>query len=110
MLVGVPGIAALTGITSLQQTATPDAYRGRVSSTFFTTGALLALIGTSLAGALGDHLGVVIVLNIQGGVYVLAGLLVFLVLPQTTLEGQVKAGGEEAASPPVLAAHEAADD
>jgi MFS family permease len=87
VLVGVPGIAALTGITSLQQAATPDVYRGRVSSTMFTTGALLGLIGTTLAGALGDHLGVVTVLNIQGVVYVLAGLLVLLALRQTSLAG-----------------------
>jgi MFS family permease len=80
VLVGMPGVAAFTGITALQQAATPDAYRGRVSSAFFTTGALLGLLGTTIAGALGDHLGVVTILNIQGGVYVLAGILVLLLL------------------------------
>jgi MFS family permease len=80
VLVGVPGIAFATGLTSLQQATTPDAYRGRVSSTFLTTGALMGLIGTLIASALGDHLGVVLVLNIQGGVYILAGIFVLALL------------------------------
>jgi len=80
VLVGIPGIASLTGLQSLTQASTPDAYRGRISSAFFTTGALLGLIGTSIAGVLGDHLGVVTVLNVQGVVYILAGILVLLAL------------------------------
>ncbi|HLW01185.1 MAG TPA: MFS transporter [Ktedonobacterales bacterium] len=95
VLVGLPAVAMLTGFNALQQMATPDAYRGRVSSTFFTTGALLGLLGTTIAGALGDHLGVVTVLNIQGGVYVLAGVLVLLLLTGPALEGAVKVRVEE---------------
>ena len=95
VLVGIPGIASLTGIQSLTQASTPDTYRGRVSSSFFTTGALLGLIGTSLAGALGDHLGVVTVLNIQGVVYVLAGILVILALGGTTTATERKQAASE---------------
>jgi MFS family permease len=86
VLVGIPGVAGFTGVAALQQTATPDAYRGRVSSTFFTTGAVLALLGTTIAGTLGDHLGVVLVLNIQGCVYVLAGVLLLVFLARPALE------------------------
>jgi len=95
VLVGLPAVAMLTGFNALQQMATPDAYRGRVSSTFFTTGALLGLLGTTIAGALGDHLGVVTVLNIQGGVYVLAGVLVLLLLTGPALESAVTARARE---------------
>ncbi|HEY7358310.1 MAG TPA: MFS transporter, partial [Ktedonobacterales bacterium] len=100
VLVGVPGIAAITGVNALQQQATPDAYRGRISSAFFTTGALLGLIGTTIAGGLGDHLGVVTVLNIQGGVYVLAGLLVMLLLRGAALESPRAENVEAAATEP----------
>jgi MFS family permease len=102
VLVGIPGIASLTGLQSLTQASTPDAYRGRVSSAFFTTGALLGLIGTSVAGALGDHLGVVTVLNVQGIVYVLAGILVLLALRGKSPSAEKV----QAASEPALVADE----
>jgi MFS family permease len=106
VLVGIPGIAAFTGITALQQTATPDAYRGRVSSALFTTGALLGLIGTTIAGALGDHLGVVTVLNIQGAVYMLAGFLVLLLLGRGALQGDTKTPVEDAVAEPAAVKEE----
>ena len=102
VLVGIPGIASLTGLQSLTQASTPDAYRGRVSSAFFTTGAVLGLIGTSVAGALGDHLGVVTVLNVQGAVYILAGILVLLALGGKTVSTE----REQAASELALVADE----
>jgi MFS family permease len=102
VLVGIPGIASLTGLQSLTQASTPDAYRGRISSAFFTTGALLGLIGTSVAGVLGDHLGVVTVLNVQGVVYILAGILVLLALRGK----RVSAGPERAASQVTVTVHE----
>lgn len=100
VLVGVPGIAAITGITALQQTATPDAFRGRVSSAFFTTGALLGIVGTSIASGLGDHLGVVTVLNIQGVVYVLAGVLVLAFLGRPALVGETRGDAAGAVTEP----------
>jgi MFS family permease len=96
VLVGLPAVAMLTGFNALQQIVTPDAYRGRVSSAFFTTGALLGLLGTTIAGALGDHFGVVTVLNIQGGVYVLAGVLVLLLLTTPGLERSPAPNTEQA--------------
>jgi MFS family permease len=74
--VGIPGVVLSTGRSTLLQSAVADAYRGRVFGTYGMTGALLALLGTTLAGTLGDRVGVVTVLNIQGCVYVLAGLVV----------------------------------
>ena len=41
---------------------------------------LLTLLGMIVAGALGDRLGPVLLLNVQGGMYVLSGLLVLLTL------------------------------
>jgi MFS family permease len=78
--VGIPGVAMMTGMNTLLQSAVADKYRGRIFGTYGMTGALLALIGATLAGTLGDRIGTVMLLNIQGGVYVVAGLLVPVLL------------------------------
>ncbi len=80
ILVGVPGVGAMTGINTLLQTAVADAYRGRVFGALNTTSTLLRLTGTALAGALAGRLGIVTLLNIQGGGYVVAGLLALMLL------------------------------
>lgn len=49
-------------------------------------------VGTIIAGALGDHLGVVLVLNIQGGVYVLAGVCVLTLLGKPLVAAAGKMG------------------
>jgi MFS family permease len=74
--VGIPGVAMQTGMNTLLQSSVADEYRGRIFGTYGTTGALLALLGATLASTLGDRVGPVTLLNIQGGVYVAAGLLV----------------------------------
>ncbi|HLQ29125.1 MAG TPA: MFS transporter [Ktedonobacteraceae bacterium] len=80
VIVGIPGVGMSTGITTLLQTAVADEYRGRIFGAIGTTSSLLMLLGTTLAGLTGDLLGVVTVLNIQGAVYVLAGVVVLLLL------------------------------
>ncbi|MFL5803327.1 MAG: MFS transporter [Roseiflexaceae bacterium] len=75
VVVGIPGVGFMTGVSTLLQTGVADQYRGRIFGALGTTQGLLALVGTLLAGALGDRLGVVTMLNIQGGGYILAGLL-----------------------------------
>src|SRR5207247_8898340 len=64
--VGVPGVGMFTGINTLLQSAVAAEYRGRICGTYGTTAALLALLGTTLAGGPGDRIGLVTVLNIQG--------------------------------------------
>ena len=80
VLVGIPGVGFSTGVTTLLQTSVEDEYRGRIFGAMGTTSALLMLLGIMLAGFLGDPLGVITVLNTQGGMYVLAGICVLLVL------------------------------
>jgi MFS family permease len=65
----------------LLQRAVRDEYRGRVFGIMGTTSALLQLAGTVIAGVLGGVLGPIVLLNIQGGSYVLMGLLALVVLP-----------------------------
>lgn len=88
-LVGMPGVGFMTGIQTLLQISTVDQYRGRVFGALSTTMALLALIGTTLASALGDLLGVVTLLNLQGAGYICAGALALALLGHA-------AGGEPA--------------
>lgn len=80
VLVGVPVTGVLTGLQTLLQTSTEDSHRGRVFGALGTTQALLMLCGALLGGALGDAVGIVPVLVVQGGAYVLAGLLVLVLL------------------------------
>jgi Na+/melibiose symporter-like transporter len=72
---GVPGIGVLTGLTSLVQERTAEAYLGRVFATYLGSFNGLMALGMLAAGLLGDAVGVVAVLNGQAGLYLLAGLI-----------------------------------
>ena len=71
---GIPG-GCLTGLTSLVQERTAEAYLGRVFATYLGSFNGLMALGMLLAGLLGDTLGVVAVLNAQAGLGLLAGLI-----------------------------------
>ncbi|HEX6481145.1 MAG TPA: MFS transporter [Ktedonobacteraceae bacterium] len=94
VLVGIPGTGAMTSSYTLLQTAVTDEYRGRIFGAIGTTGALFMLSGTILAGFLGDHLGVVTILNTQGAVYVLAGVFALITLFNVKVKVKVKAKAE----------------
>ncbi len=95
VLVGVPGVGTLTSAYTLLQTAVTDEYRGRIFGALGTTGALFMLLGTVLAGFLGDHIGVVTVLNTQGAVYVLAGGFVLVTLFNFKISAKTEILGEQ---------------
>jgi hypothetical protein len=78
--VGVPGIALLTGLAAFVQSTTPDGFRGRVFSAWFTVGDGFQALGMLLAGLLAGPVGLLPVLNGQAALYLLAGLLAFALL------------------------------
>jgi MFS family permease len=80
LLVGPFSVALGAGYNTLIQSATDDAYRGRVFATLGLTGALSALPGIGIAVLFGEYAGIVPVINIQGYVYILMGLIVLIVL------------------------------
>ena len=80
VLVGIPGTAGMVSFQSLLQFLIEDKLRGRVFGVAISIGALMTLLGMILAGALGDRLGPVLMLNIQGGMYTLSGILVIATL------------------------------
>ncbi len=80
ILVGLPAAAMGIGQQTLLQTSVADAYRGRLFGALNTTGALSRLLGATLAGVLGDRVGIVPILTIQGAGYMLGGAMLLSVL------------------------------
>jgi MFS family permease len=72
---GVPGVAMATGLLSAVQRATPDGRRGTVFAAFGVAASVGQAVGILGGGLLGDRLGVVAVLNGQGVLYLLSGLV-----------------------------------
>jgi MFS family permease len=88
-LMSVPVVAAGAGSTTLLQIAVADAYRGRVFGALNTTAALVGLAGVWLAGIFGDILGIVPLLNVAGGITLLAGLIALIILPKGTAHSEL---------------------
>ena len=86
--VGIPGTAGQVSFQSLLQFLVEDKLRGRVFGTAVSIGALMTLLGMILAGALGDRLGPILLLNIQGSVYALSGVLVIATLWRLRVDKQ----------------------
>jgi MFS family permease len=99
-LVGIPTISAGAGFMTMLQQTVQDAYRGRVFGIRGTIAALLQLVGTLIAGALGGVVGPIVLLNIQGGSYVLMGVLALVILPGLLRSG-ARNDGEAAVTTPV---------
>ncbi len=90
--IGVPAIAHVTGVVSALQESTVDGERGRVFAAVGVAGAVGQAVGMVVAGVLGDRFGVVPLLNAQGTLYLLAGLIALVWL--TTQAAEPVAQGE----------------
>jgi len=77
---GVAVMAWVIGSETLLQASVADQFRGRIFGTLGTTTALMSLGGMVLAGALGDFLGVVWIMNIAAGLYLASGVVAWLML------------------------------
>jgi MFS family permease len=80
VVVGLPSAAFGASYATLLQSSVVDEYRGRIFGALNTTFALLMLGGMGFASVAGDLLGILPVINIQGYVYVMAGLLALALL------------------------------
>lgn len=76
IVVGFPGAAVSASFTTLLQHGTTDAFRGRVFGTLLGLESAGLLVGSLVAGWLGDVVGIVPVIAWQGAGYVLLGLVV----------------------------------
>ena len=80
LVVGIPGAFSRAGSTTLVQRATQDSHRGRLFGALGTLQAFAVVVGLVCAGFLGEAVGVIPILAIQGAGYLLAGLVVLAVL------------------------------
>jgi predicted MFS family arabinose efflux permease len=80
VLVGIVVMAWAVSAPTLLQMSVADHYRGRIFGTLNTTTALMSLCGMGLAGALGDLIDIVPILNIAGGLYLLSAVVALVML------------------------------
>ena len=78
IIVGVPGALTLAGLITLFQRSSEDSYRGRVFGAVSALEGVTVLAGTLGAGYLSRIAGIIPVLAIQGGGYVVAGLAMLI--------------------------------
>jgi hypothetical protein len=91
----LPVAVLLVGFSTLVQMSTADDYRGRVLGAINAVAGLSRLVGTALAGAFGNAVGVVTMLNIQGIGYFVAGIMLLVLVKETASELQAAASKRE---------------
>jgi Na+/melibiose symporter-like transporter len=97
VVVGVPGAVAMTGYNTLLQRDTPAAYRGRVLGALGIPQGAGILLGTVAAGALGDVVGIVPVIIVQGLSGVFGGIVVLTALRNQVVARPVPVGAPDGA-------------
>lgn len=90
IVVGVPATAIGAGYTTLMQTNVEDRFLGRVFSTVDAVSALALLVGMAAAGFLGELIGVMTLVKVQGLAHTLAGLLVLMFLRLRSLQDEAE--------------------
>jgi MFS family permease len=73
---GLPVVAFMVSEATMLQSGVADQYRGRVMGSYGMALALAMLIGMGVGSALGDWVGVVPMIDLVSGLYVLAGIIV----------------------------------
>ena len=92
-LVGFPGAVCIAARTTLLQDHSTDEQRGRIFALLFAVSALSLTVGAVTAGFLGESIGIIQILALQGGGYVLAGVMVLLLIGATTAAPASSASG-----------------
>ena len=80
LLQGVPIMGLFVSVDTLLQQSVADRYRGRIFGAYGAISALTMLGGQSAASLLGDRVGLVLVLNWMGIMYLLAGVCALALL------------------------------
>ena len=91
-IVGVPGAFGFAAVMTILQTSVADAYLGRL---FAVSGVLASagmLLGATVGGGFAERYGVINLLTIQGGGYVVAGLLAGALLRRVTTAPGIEPG------------------
>jgi MFS family permease len=101
---GAPGVAAVTGIVTVLQSSTMDGERGSVFAALGVATAVGQAAGMLGGGLLGDRLDVVTILDAQGCLYLLAGVLGLVWLTDRAGRTRRRAGQPDRRPAPVAAA------
>lgn len=80
-LSGAPLVVLAVGLQTVLVQSVADRVRGRVLAAYGGATSCALLVGQVLASTLGDRLGVVPVLSLQGVLYLIAGCVAFMVHP-----------------------------
>ena len=94
----------MAGAMTLIQRNTADSHRGRVFGALGAVEGIAIVAGTVAAGFLGQTVGIIPVLAVQGGGYVAAGLLVVVALRHAEPGRQGLKSGRQGAAMPAAAA------
>jgi hypothetical protein len=84
VLAGFPVVAAMTAPTTLLQSRTTDAYRGRVFGAPGAVEGLATMVGRVVGGAPGDGADLVAVLSGGAAMWVAGGAVAFVLLPRAS--------------------------
>jgi predicted MFS family arabinose efflux permease len=94
VVVGLPGALTMAGLLTVFQRATGDAHRGRIFGLATAIEGAAMLAGALGAGALGNRLGIVPVIAVQGVGYCVAGALMLAFLRSLEIGPGVEVGDE----------------
>ena len=83
IVTGLPSALAAAGMVTLLQRNSQDSYRGRIFGALGAAQGIAILIGTIAAGYLSRLVGVIPIITIQGGIWLVAGLGMLLWLHTT---------------------------
>ena len=75
-LIGLPVVAFMVSEATMLQSGVADQFRGRVMGSYGMALALAMLLGMGVGSALGDWVGIVPLLDVVSGLYILAGVIV----------------------------------
>jgi MFS family permease len=74
-LIGILAIGANVTSTTMLQNSAPNEYLGRIFGVLGMVSSLMILLGQGTASTLASRWGIVVLLNIAGGLYVFSGLI-----------------------------------
>ncbi|MFZ0545650.1 MAG: MFS transporter [Candidatus Promineifilaceae bacterium] len=98
LLAGLPVVAWMVSIQTLLQSATDEAYLGRIFGAFGTTTTLLMLIGSLIGGGMGDLINVSLLLSGASLCYVAGGIIAVFLLVRPEMRGEVETRVKSVAS------------
>jgi MFS family permease len=78
IVIGIPGMFNTAGLFTLLQEEVPSSHLGRVIGAFLSVYGGFQALGMLAAGVLGDLINLTVILEFQGGLYVAAGVICWL--------------------------------